>query len=1126
LPASDGLVRRSFAPTDRQAETAGNSERHRNSSNCNVHRSDEGDGHVSSHEKAPPTGSTDHRGEDLGHFRASLIRALSEDVRGVGALSSRRSRFVSLFVVGVAVLATFAFGVGGASAAPPTTTISPTVTAGYTTAQVSGTVDPADQETYYGFEYSADPAAEGWSSFFFEGPIAAGAGVQNVSTELSGLKPGTEYQLRLAALNFEEFIEYFSAEPNPTFTTTAAAKPTVSISAATGVTAKTATFHGQINPDAPEAAPASPAVEAAFNIRWRFACNPECPGAEGAMPADDVAHPVTGEVSGLLPGRSYEVRLVGENPGGAEMSGRETFLTPPDPPAVGRAYATAVESTTAAVNAKINPEGAQTSYHFQYATLAEFEAHGFSNAAETAEMPLGTGNSDLVGSAQFTGLLQDTTYVYRPVAINVVETVIGAQGELHTRVPSPPGSACSNEALRIGAAAALPDCRAYEQVTPTQKSNQDGVNDEETIFTPMVSIEGNRAAYFSFGSFAGSPAPNPTYLATSSPTGWSSESIIPRQGVQKSIITACAPQYRAYSPDLSFGILENGINQGLIGCATNEPSIVPTEPQGSTNLFLRDNATGTYQLINVTAPGVTPADAGFEGGSPDLQYVVFNENAPLTPDATGGNMLYEWSAGGVKLIGLIPVGPATSCSGSECTPVQGARIGSGASGFGSTDLIANAVSSDGSGVFFKAAGKLYVRDGNTTTEVDSSHGPGSSGGGKFWTATSDGSSVYFTDTSRLTANASPSGADLYRYEVESDQLTDLTPDSNDTGGAAVQGVLGAGGDGSYLYFVADGVLSTVANSQGESATVGQPNLYVTHGATTIFIGTLAPGGGLNGDGSDWEGSDARASSTSRVTPDGKTLAFNSIRSLTGYDNTDEQTEDADVEVFLYEAESNSLGCPSCNPTGARPIGPSQLEGSEPRLRNTAPNSGTATDNMLLPRNLSENESRLFFDSGDALVPADTNGKKDVYEYENGRDHLISSGSGGDNSSFYGASTSGDDAFFITRDQLVGQDTDGYVDLYDARVDGGIAGQNPPPASPPCSGEACKGSSTAAPAEQSPGSSSFSGPGNQSRGGKPVCKKAQSHHKKCAKKPNKKKQHKKNKHKKTHKDQKQQDRRAK
>jgi hypothetical protein len=52
-------------------------------------------------------------------------------------------------------------------------------------------------------------------------------------------------------------------------------------------------------------------------------------------------------------------------------------------------------------------------------------------------------------------------------------------------------------------------------------------------------------------------------------------------------------------------------------------------------------------------------------------------------------------------------------------------------------------------------------------------------------------------------------------------------------------------------------------------------------------------------------------------------------------------------------------------------------------------------------------------------------------------------------------------FFTTRERLVGIDTDNLVDIYDARVGGGIPAQNPAPASS-CQGEDCQGALSGAP----------------------------------------------------------------
>jgi hypothetical protein len=230
----------------------------------------------------------------------------------------------------------------------------------------------------------------------------------------------------------------------------------------------------------------------------------------------------------------------------------------------------------------------------------------------------------------------------------------------------------------------------------------------------------------------------------------------------------------------------------------------------------------------------------------------------------------------------------------------------------------------------------------------------------------------------------------------------------------------------------------------------------------------------------------------------------SDRSLTGYDNHDVASGVSDEEIFLYDAMANSgeggLVCASCDPTGARPHGilAQQSRGKPPLVDGQealngewlAANVPVWVSALYQSRYLSDS-GRLFFNSSDALVPSDTNGTEDVYEYEpagvgdcstgsgvfsvrsGGCVDLISSGTSVEESAFVDASEDGDDVFFVTSARLAAQDTDSVFDVYDARVDGGFPVPQPPPA---CEGDACQ-SPVAAPNDPTPGSLTYQGPGN-------------------------------------------------
>jgi hypothetical protein len=448
-------------------------------------------------------------------------------------------------------------------------------------------------------------------------------------------------------------------------------------------------------------------------------------------------------------------------------------------------------------------------------------------------------------------------------------------------------------------------------------------------------------------------------------------------------------------------------------------------------------------------------------------------------------------------------------------------------------VLTHAISSDGTRIVWtnrnSGVGHLYMRDTATgeTIQLDAAQGTSEpeQGSAQFQTANAEDSKVFFTDKQKLTADstAEPTHgkADLYECEmVEEDgklacHLTDLTVDRNEGEHAAVQGFLfGASEDGSSVYLVAQGVLATNENGNGEIAEAGKDNLYALRQEgdgkwTTTFVAVLA-----SEDSPEWEGNDGLGNTsflTARVSPNGEYLAFMSAASLTGYDNVDANPEAKgarDEEVYLYDSDSDGLACVSCDPTGARPTGVfDTAESGEGYglvvdrrqvwrghwLAGNIPGwtAETVTSALFQPRYLSD-EGRLFFNSPDDLVVQATNHKEDVYEYEpsgvgscespsGGCVSLISAGNSSKESVFLEATPSGDDVFFLTAAQLLPQDTDTAFDIYDARV----CTQESPCLTPPipeppgCTGaDACR---PAEPAQLAPvgpsGTAISSGPGN-------------------------------------------------
>jgi hypothetical protein len=168
------------------------------------------------------------------------------------------------------------------------------------------------------------------------------------------------------------------------------------------------------------------------------------------------------------------------------------------------------------------------------------------------------------------------------------------------------------------------------------------------------------------------------------------------------------------------------------------------------------------------------------------------------------------------------------------------------------------------------------------------------------------------------------------------------------------------------------------------------------------------------------------------------------------------------EIYRYVTANNSITCVSCTPPGVTPTGSAGLGASG------GGTYGPPSDGVPM----SSDGSRIFFDSPDPLTPGVISSPpipiglfggltfvQNVYEWQNGAVSLISDGHSTTGSALGSTTPSGNDVFFTTEDQLVPQDTDGYDDIYDARVGGGFPA---PPAPPPACGSADTCRSSVAP----------------------------------------------------------------
>jgi hypothetical protein len=614
-------------------------------------------------------------------------------------------------------------------------------------------------------------------------------------------------------------------------------------------------------------------------------------------------------------------------------------------------------------------------------------------------------------------------------------------------VAGPAVASCPNEAFRTGASARLPDCRAYEQVSPPDKNGSDALQN-----SAMASAQGDRLAWASQGSFAGSTSAQSVnsnaYLSTRGDGSWLTEGITERHGP----LYAAAGVF-AYTEDLGKAAVRQYVE-------ADEP-LAPEDPEGF-NYYIRDNATRTYQFVATPLPA--GEGQGFAGASADFGQMVFDSSAPLTPDSPcdyDRSCVYEWDRGALRLVSVLPDGKPTTG-------------GTGATSWFFSNLD-GVLSEDGRRVFFSAsetAGSLFFRDlyvredAARTLLISTSERTLAGGeegtGARFLGAERErGDRVLFSTSDSLVDEDPDALADIYLYDFRrpvGERLTLLTEDRDPEppDQAAALGVVARSRNLEWVLFAADNQITP------DGPEAAGPKLYLWEdlpsGSTVTYLGPLSAD-----DDRLWQpalkDNNQFGDKPARVSPNGRYIAFRASGGLTGFDNQGR------AEIYLYDTAAHDLRCVSC-------------------VADAFPADGyigfDATPDSLAPvlnhqlRNLADS-GRLFFETVRGLLAGDSNGKIDVYEYEGGALRLISQGTSSSNARFLDADMSGGDVFFTTREPLVASDRGDDVDVYDARVGGGYPG--PPPAPPACQEDDCQGPPAPAPAVATPESAMYRGPSN-------------------------------------------------
>ena len=824
--------------------------------------------------------------------------------------------------------------------------------------------------------------------------------------------------------------------------------PTAAIEPVGAIGTDGATFNGLVNPQGPTDTGYRFEYSTDGNT-WTCAPDPSCDLAADVNVGSgtgDVA--VSQTVSGLEVSTEYRVRVVATKTfnGGTATSGETTFTTGAVAPVVRAVRAGRGSDTAVWIGGEVNPRNSPTSAYVEY-TLDTDTAFADSSRVPVAPdtIDAGDGNAFVKVDRLATGLQPNTTYRYRVVAANDGGQTVGPARTFTTTspLPEPPAN------------------RGYEMVSPLDKG---GADIERNVYsggqaTSGAAALGDKVAFAALGRFAGIPSGTPLgqYVSVRDEDAqrWTTRGITPPTTLQ--------PNTTTNGGEVSF--LSEDLSRAIVG--TTFPLAEGASLLGARHGLYRQDLTGaalSYDLLSRPVAQLPPFHVGdrwfdFVGASKDVRHVVFDSPIQLTADgpADGPRAVYEWVDGQTRLASVLPSGdPAGSATAGANPP----------SAIGTVHVGDHPVSDDGQRVFFtvdtepSGLGSLYVREGGQSTRLVSSSqrdgdDPSTPRQATFRAARAgDGGLALFTSEQKLTEDATATtdgggSPDLYLWDADApeDPLTDLTTADPDGGG--VLNVVRAADDLSHVYFVATGDLA-------DGAVRGLPNLYAwTRESGVRHVAVLDP----QRDARLWGVKRVYSFDqfrSARVDGDGSRLVFESHAAPTA-DGTGQTRQ-----IYLYDYDTDRLSCVSC-PQGDTPAGGDSWLFFPPDL---GPGAIVAPQMPYrLSRNISADGKRVFFETAQRLVVGDVNGQPDVYMWSGGQLSLISTGKGGEKSEFIDASASGDDVFFLTRERLVGADTDNQIDIYDARVGGGF----PEPVQPPkCIGDECRPPATSPPSLPDPG----------------------------------------------------------
>ena len=280
------------------------------------------------------------------------------------------------------------------------------------TVTLNGTVNPNYLSTTASFEWGTTTS---YGNTTIDQNSGSGNTAANVSTDLTGLNPGTTYHYRIRARN--SLGDTYSSDN--TFKTLGD-KPSVTSKETSNLQINAVTLNVTVNPNY---------LSTIVTFEWGTTTSYGNTTTDQNLGSGNTAANVSADLTGLNPGTIYHYRINATNELGTTLSNDMTFRTLGDVPSALIESAGNIQYNTATISGQINPNYLSTTVEIEYGTTTSY-----GNTISIAQGPF-TGKNTINMSPDLSGLSQGTLYHIKIKATNELGTTNSTDFTFTTLAP-------------------------------------------------------------------------------------------------------------------------------------------------------------------------------------------------------------------------------------------------------------------------------------------------------------------------------------------------------------------------------------------------------------------------------------------------------------------------------------------------------------------------------------------------------------------------------------------------------------------------------------------------------------------------------------------------------------------